>query len=96
MNTDMQNSQDPKEQMLWEIARKRASFKSHLFSYIVVNGFFWALWYFGDSNEVRNYPWPLWPTLGWGIGLAFHFIGAYVYPQEDAVRREYEKLKNQK
>ena len=33
---------DPK---LWEIARKRASFKTNLFSYIVINIFFWLLWY---------------------------------------------------
>jgi hypothetical protein len=96
MNTELKNMPDPKEQMLWEIARKRASFKSHLFSYIVVNCFLWALWYFGDGYDSGKYPWPIWPTLGWGIGLVFHFIGAYIYPQEDAVQREYEKLKNQK
>ncbi|MBK6380401.1 MAG: hypothetical protein IPF72_12080 [Chitinophagaceae bacterium] len=34
--------------------------------------------------------------IGWGIGLAFHFAGAYVFPKANSVEREYEKLKNQK
>jgi hypothetical protein len=34
--------------------------------------------------------------LGWGIGLLSHYIGAFVYPKEDAVQREYEKLKSKK
>jgi hypothetical protein len=30
-----------------------------------------------------------------GIGLLFHFIGAYVSRGHNSVEREYEKLKNQ-
>jgi hypothetical protein len=33
-------------------------------------------------------------TLGWGIGLAFHFYGAYYGNKYDSVQKEYEKLKN--
>ena len=94
-----------KDPALWEIAQKRASFKRHLITYLVINAFLWALWYFtgrhatveidGDAMAGFNFPWPIWTTLGWGIGLAFHFAGAYVFPRANSVEREYEKLKNQ-
>jgi hypothetical protein len=91
-----------KDPELWEIARKRASFKSHLISYVIVNAFLWALWYYTGNhrNEIdgwngNRFPWPLWTTLGWGIGLAFHFAGAYICSKSNSVEREYEKLKGQ-
>ena len=95
----MENYNDPhasgKDPQLWEIAKRRASFKTHLATYIVINLFLWAIWFFtGDRGEVRinKYPWPIWSTLGWGIGLFFHFLGAYVFPRENAAEKEYEKL----
>ncbi len=91
-----------KDPVLWEIAQKRASFKSHAVTYLIVNAFLWAVWYFSSSHrgfditEIRwgYFPWPLWSTLGWGIGLAFHFAGAYIFPRSNSVETEYEKLKN--
>ena len=95
----MQNSNDPqspaRDPHLWEIAKRRASFKHHLGTYLVINCFLWAIWFFTGSNEYsrgNNYPWPVWSTLGWGIGLLFHFLGAYVNPKQNGVEREYEKL----
>lgn len=87
-----------KDPQLWEIAQRRASFKSHFAYYLVINGFLWAIWTFagGRSEHYGGLPWPIWPTLGWGIGLLFHFMGAYVYPQSNSVEREYEKLSRNK
>ena len=91
-----------KDPALWEIARKRASFKTHALTYVIVNLFLWGVWYFTNNgnSEVKiidggGYPWPIWTTLGWGIGLAFHFAEAYVFPKANSVEREYEKLKEQ-
>lgn len=93
-----------KDPVLWEIAQKRASFKSHLVTYLIVNAFLWAIWFMSSSShegfsleEIRwgHFPWPLWSTLGWGVGLAFHFAGAYIFPKANSVEGEYEKLKNQ-
>ncbi|MBN8834179.1 MAG: hypothetical protein ABS68_02350 [Niastella sp. SCN 39-18] len=85
-----------KDPYLWEVAQKRASFKSHLVTYILVNAFLWAIWYFGSHQPFHDwdnsFPWPIWPTLGWGIGLAFHFAGAYIFPEANSVEKEYEKL----
>jgi 2TM domain len=94
----MQNSIDPqasgRDPQLWEIAKRRASFKYHLGTYVVVNGFLWAIWLLTDNDRAGDgrYPWPIWSTLGWGIGLFFHFLGAYVYPKENSAEKEYEKL----
>jgi hypothetical protein len=79
---------------LWRVAQKRAAFKSHLKSYVVINGFLWLIWFFTESRySGAGYPWPIWSTMGWGIGLFFHFISAYVNTG-NSVEREYQKLKN--
>lgn len=81
---------------LWDMAKKRASFRTHLTTYIVINAFFWALWYLtgGRTYGSDGVPWPVWPALGWGIGLAFHYFGAYVNNDRDNIEREYRKLQN--
>lgn len=85
-----------KERELWKLAKKRVGFKRHLATYIVINAFLWVLWYFTDRNDDYNgVPWPIFPMLGWGIGIMFSFLGAYVFVKHDSVEREYEKLKNQ-
>ncbi|MBS1685841.1 MAG: 2TM domain-containing protein [Bacteroidetes bacterium] len=90
-----------RDEQLWRIAKKRAAFKKHLATYIIVNGFLWALWYVTvGHDEVLDKAnileaWPIWSTLGWGIGLALNYVGAYHQTsKEDAVQREYEKLRN--
>ncbi len=86
-----------KNTMLWEIARKRASFKRHLFTYLVINAFFVALWMFSWwRNDMQIHFWPFWPIAGWGIGLVFHGLDAYgALGMMSSTEREYEKLKQQ-
>jgi 2TM domain len=87
-----------KDSALWELAKKRAGFKKSLATYIIVNSFLWILWYFTNDNNYNlnqsQLPWPVWPMLGWGIGLAFQYVGAYVSPNTISVENEYQKLKN--
>lgn len=90
--TETPNEKDP---VLWKQAKKRVAFRRHLFSYIIINGFIWALWFFtGREEEGNGFPWPVWPTAGWGIGLAFNFYDTYFGKRTGAVEREYDKLKN--
>ena len=92
-----QSAPPDKDPHLWEIAQRRASFKTHLATYIVINLFLWGVWYFTSQRYDHNgFPWPVWPTFGWGIGLFFHFLGAYVYPKSNSVEREYQKLTRDK
>jgi hypothetical protein len=94
----MSNYQQPvpegKDPILWEIAQRRASFKSHALAYLIVNLFLWGLWFFNAKDNNSSYPCPIWSSLGWGVGLAFHFAGAYVFPKVNSVEKEYEKLTN--
>lgn len=102
--SDYKPAPEGKDPELWEIAQKRAGFKTHALTYVIMNSFFWAVWFFSSGRhhmDFENYgwghfPWPVWPMIGWGIGLAFHFAGAYIFPKANSVEREYEKLKNSK
>jgi hypothetical protein len=66
-------------------ATAKAAFQRHLIWYLLVNGMLvviWALTNFG------NYFWPVWPMLGWGIGLASHAFAVYgPRADEDEPRR---------
>ena len=90
----MNEQMTEKERMLWKQAKSRVEFKRHLWTYIIVNGFLWTLWLLTGGKSGHTIPWPVWPTLGWGIGLAFSYYSAYHGHNIDAVEREYEKLKN--
>lgn len=84
-----------KDRELWKLAKKRVGFKRHLAAYVIINSFLWAMWYFTEyrHGEWGGIPWPVFSTLGWGIGVMFNFLGAYVFTKHNAVEREYEKLK---
>ena len=98
MNPQDQNNPSPqRDPELWEIAKRRASFRYHLFTYLVINAFLWTIWLLtGSDDGKRDYPWPIWSTLGWGVGLFFHFLGAYVFRKDNSVEREYQKLLREK
>ena len=88
-----------KDERLWLMAKKRAAFKRHLFTYLVMNAFFWVLWWFtsgrhADHEDGSFLPWPVWPMLGWGIGVAFNYFDAYHKAGNSLEEKEYDKLKN--
>ncbi len=84
-----------KDERLWRIAQKRASFRKTLYSYLVICAFLWAIWWFtsGRHTGMHGYPWPVWVMLGWGVGLGFQYFNAYNGDREDMTRQEYEKMK---
>ena len=102
----MENNQtntEQKDTKLWNIARKRAGFKRHLTSYVLVNAVLWAFWlfnlftkYIGQINIHigDNLPWPAYVSFFWGIGLLFDFYESYFSSKSDMVEKEYQKLKN--
>ncbi|WP_437781026.1 2TM domain-containing protein [Sorangium sp. So ce1097] len=69
------------------VARRRKGFRSHLFSFLVVNAFLFAV------NALTPGPWWFfWPLLGWGLGIAFHAraaLSSEVSPRQ--IRREIER-----
>ena len=92
----MENIESEKDRMLWKKAKKRVGFKNHLIYYLIVNAFFWLLWFFTcRETEEDKIPWPTFCTLGWGFGLFWHFMGAYVFENKvSQVEKEYRKLKD--
>lgn len=87
---------EERDKQLWRIAKKRAEFKKHLASYVIINGFLWALWWITEGRDGFDdvfSAWPIWSTLGWGVGLAFSYYGAYHNSKEEDTMREYQKLK---
>lgn len=93
-NQPLSEDKDPE---LWNLAKKRAGFKVHLATYLIMNVFFWILWYFTglQADRESGLPWPVWPMLGWGIGIVFHYAGAFIFPKYNSVENEYRKLKEQ-
>lgn len=49
---------------------RRAEFGQHLASYVLINAFLVGVWWFTGAK----YPWFIWPLLGWGVGIASHWI----------------------
>ncbi len=86
-----------KDDKLWELAEARVKFKGHLSTYLVVNLFLWALWYFSGNYNAEHenvfLPWPAWVSLGWGIGVLLNFVGVYINNSFTSIDREYQKLK---
>jgi len=104
MSRQHQPAPEGKDPALWEIAQKRAAFKKHLTNYIIINAFLWGLWFVTNNQHkgfnisewsTNYYPWPIWTSLGWGIGIAFHYAAAYISPKSNAVETEYQKLQDQ-
>lgn len=91
----MENAENKKDPILWELAKRRVGFKKHLATYIGMSAFFWILWFFtGWRYSHIGTPWPVWPMMGWGIGLMFHFLSVYVFESSNNVENEYEKLRS--
>ena len=91
--------QENRDQELWEVAKKRAAFKYHVLIYFIMNIFFWTLWYISLKNNITPpaerdvIPWPVWPMVGWGIGIFFNYLTAYKN-KDFLAEKEYKKLRD--
>ncbi len=78
---------------LWQKARARAKFQSHLVVYVVVNCGLWVLWALTNRRHDDLVPWPVWSTVFWGVGLVMRGVAAYGgFNHEQRTQREYERL----
>jgi len=73
------------------VRHQRASFFSHLGSYLIVNAFL----FFIDVARDHSISWAYYPLLGWGIGLAFHAMGTFNTRGED-FQKEFETWRAQR
>ena len=58
----------------------RAGLRGHVASYLSVMLLLVAIWLVGGVTAGAWYPWPVWPALGWGIGVLSHVRAAFVAP----------------
>ena len=89
----MSDADDDLHRLAVRRADMRLAFRSHLMAYVVVNGGLTAIYI---ATSFGHYFWPVWPMLGWGIGLAAH--AAAVYMDGEGIRdrmiaEELEKLR---
>jgi len=91
------DANEERDEYLWQLAQKRASFKRHIVIYLLVISFLWILWLLNGAHTYgARVPWPVWPMFGWGIGIVSHYMSAYYNTGRNSVQQEYDKLKNQR
>lgn len=77
---------------LWQQAKARAKFQSHVVVYVLVNAGLWVIWAF-SPRHTETLPWPVWVAAFWGIGLVLRGVAAYGgCGQEQRTLREYQRL----
>ena len=64
--------------------RRKRGFFSHLTAYLVVNAFLWCIWAlptlgYGWGMHGTPFPWPIFVTVFWGIGLISHGLGVFAF-----------------
>ena len=71
--------------------RKKREFWQHATAYVVVNLALNLIWFLTTPG---GFYWPMFPLLGWGIGIVFHALDAYspAMPTERKIEREMKRL----
>lgn len=74
-----------------ERVEAKAAFRTHLFAFIVINAMLIGAWAFTD----QGFFWPVFPLIGWGVGLLFHWRSSYGDPgvTEAQIQAEMDRLR---
>lgn len=71
---------DPSYRQAVHRVKAKVGFYQHLTSFLLVNGMLIGIYLLSSlAAGALYYPWFIWPLLGWGIGLAFHFMSVFVF-----------------
>lgn len=88
------------EEKLYEEARKiveaKKGFYIHFIVYVIISVVIYLVWRFTWTG----YRWYIWPILGWGVGVLFHFLAVFFFSElsswdKKAIAKEVERLKRQ-
>jgi uncharacterized ion transporter superfamily protein YfcC len=79
-----------REQAVKRLNKKR-DFRTHLLMYVLVNAMLVVIWAVTNTG----FFWPIFPILGWGIGVAANAWDVYGRKPitEDEIRREADRLR---
>lgn len=74
--------------------KKRRDFYTHLLVYTLVNGFIVAIW----AVTGHGFFWPIFPMVGWGIGLVMNGWDAFRDEEfdEEQIQREIERIQHRR
>lgn len=91
MAIDESSRQDVLRERAIKRLKKRRDFSGHLLVYVLVNAFFVVIWAMTNPD---GFFWPVFPIVGWGIGVALNAWDVYRNDEfdEEQVRREIERL----
>ena len=86
--TDLGNDQELRRRALISLGRRR-EFRIHLRVYVAVNALLVVVWAMNGGLF-----WPVFPILGWGLGLSLHAWQVYAAKpiSEQEIEREIERL----
>jgi hypothetical protein len=91
MEAPMTSEQELREEALTRLKKKR-DFRGHVFMYVLVNTMLVGIW----AVTGAGFFWPVFPILGWGIGVAANAWDVYWRRpiSEEEIRREAERLRS--
>jgi hypothetical protein len=94
MTTDVSRPVPPPSGELREAAvkqlRKKRDLQAHVLAYVMVNLLLNGVWLLTSPG---GFYWPVFPLLGWGIGLAFNVWDVYApSPTEGQIQKEMQRL----
>jgi hypothetical protein len=70
--------------------RKRREFTGHVLAYLLINSLIVVIW---ATVAGRGFFWPMFPILGWGIGVFFHGWDVFfAEPSEEQIRRQMQRM----
>jgi hypothetical protein len=75
--------------------KKRHDFYGHLLIFLLVNGFLVLIWAMTSDG---GFFWPVFPIVGWGIGVVMNAWDVYVGEDfdEEQIQREIEHLQHRR
>jgi len=82
--------------------RRKRGFFSHLTVYLVVNAVLWCMWAlsssagYGWGMHGAAYPWPVFITVFWGMGLIFHGLSVFAFHggwEQKEINKEIKQIK---
>ncbi len=91
MQTPKLDTDDELRERALQLLRKKSDLRAHMLAYVLINGFLVGIW----AMTGAGFFWPVFPIMGWGIGLAFNVWDVYrrAIPTEEQVHREMEAIR---
>ena len=70
--------------------KKKREFGAHVAAYLLINTMLVVIW----AMTGAEFFWPIFPILGWGIGVFFNAWDVYGRPpSEERIRREIDRMR---